>query len=421
MKFIDLFAGLGGFHLAATKLGGECVFASEIKSDLRKLYTQNFGVETHGDIREVSISDVPAHDLLCAGFPCQPFSKAGDQMGWDDQRRGTVFWNIIEILRARKPGIVLLENVAHFVRHDDGNTYKKVEEALHDAGYHVDYRQYSPHHFGVPQIRERFYMIGSRKPLNNFKWPDPETTAENLSIRSILDVNPPDAKPLSESVLKCLEVWQEFLSIIPATSKLPSFPIWGMEFGATYPYDKDSLSRVPLDLLRNSKGAFGKRLRGLARKEIYELVPSHARGPKGTFPRWKQTFIRQNREFYEEHKLLLKDWLPKIKAFPSSWQKFEWNCQGGARSIWDYVIQFRASGVRLKRPNTAPSLVAMTATQVPIIGWEKRYMTPRECARLQSMEGLKELPKGEAAASAFGNAVNVTVVTKILEQLIRQL
>ncbi len=108
-----------------------------------------------------------------------------------------------------------------------------------------------------------------------------------------------------------------------------------------------------------------------------------------------------------------------IQDFPSSLQKFEWNCKGEVRDIWKYVIQFRASGVRVKRPTTAPSLVAMTTTQVPIIGWERRYMTPRECSRLQSMEALKHLPQAETSVcKALGNAVNVKVVKAVAKALI---
>jgi DNA (cytosine-5)-methyltransferase 1 len=418
-RFVDLFAGLGGFHLAAEHLGGECVFASEIDEGLREVYQSNFGIEVRGDIRDIKPTQVPSHDLLCAGFPCQPFSKAGDQMGWNDAVRGTVFWNIVEILRLRRPRLVILENVAHFVRHDSGNTYQKVKQALESLGYAVDCRQFSPHQFGVPQIRERIYMVGSRGSLAGFEWPKPETTTADVSIRTMLDINPSEAGKLSRQVIQCLEVWQEFLELFPKKTKLPSFPIWGMEFKATYPYDRDSLSRVPLGELQQTRGCFGKSLKGLTREEIYKLVPSHARGAHGVFPHWKKLFIRQNREFYLEHKKRIDPWLPQIQVFPPSLQKLEWNCQGEERDIWQYVLQFRASGVRIKRANTSPSLVAMTTTQVPIIGWERRYMTARECAKLQSMGKLVYLPKGIPAMKALGNAVNVTVVEKILGKLLR--
>lgn len=412
-RFVDLFAGLGGFHLAAQQLGGLCVFACEIDSDLRKVYTQNYKIIPEGDIRSVTPQSVPQHDLLCAGFPCQPFSKAGSQMGWGDAARGTVFWNIVEILRIRKPKIVLLENVPHFIKHDSGNTYEKVRMALEGLGYHVDFKHFSPHQFGVPQIRERVYMVGSLEKHDPFPWPKPQPT-EKQSIRDILDEQPRQVVKLKPQVIACIDAWKVFLELFGPTVKMPSFPIWAMEFGATYPYRYDSLSRVSLEELQNSTGSLGIPLAGLTRDEIYSLVPSHARGVRGVFPKWKQDFIRQNREFYANHRSLIDEWLPQIIDFPPSLQKFEWNCQGEARDPWQYVLQFRASGLRVKRATTSPSLVAMTTTQVPIIGWERRYMSVHECARLQSMSELRHLPSGIAAMRALGNAVNVTVVKAIL-------
>jgi DNA (cytosine-5)-methyltransferase 1 len=191
-----------------------------------------------------------------------------------------------------------------------------------------------------------------------------------------------------------------------------------MEFGATYPYEYDSLHKIAVSKLREYKGSFGEQLNYHYRKDILDLVPSHARSTQKTFPGWKQSFIRQNREFYSKNRKWLDKWIPKIRQFPSSLQKLEWNCKGEERNIWNKVIQIRASGVRVKRPTTSPSIVAMTSTQVPIIGWEKRYMTVRELARLQSLDSLKKLPKGGLAIEAFGNAVNSSVVKLILKNLI---
>jgi DNA (cytosine-5)-methyltransferase 1 len=121
---------------------------------------------------------------------------------------------------------------------------------------------------------------------------------------------------------------------------------------------------------------------------------------------------------FRNHRKALGPWIGRIQRFPPSLQKLEWHCHGEKRNIWDYIIQFRASGVRVKRPTTSPSLVAMTTTQVPIIGWEKRYMTAKECARLQSMEDLPTLPDGNAAFKALGNAVNVKVARSVIANLI---
>jgi len=167
--FIDLFAGLGGFHLAASRLGGRCVFASEINPALRTTYERNFGLKPAGDIRLVEAAAIPAHDLLCAGFPCQPFSKAGAQGGLEDGDRGQVFFEVLRLIDTHHPNFVLFENVANFVRHDKGNTYQRIRGELDARGYTVDYRQYSPHQFGIPQIRERIYMAGSRHGLKGFQ------------------------------------------------------------------------------------------------------------------------------------------------------------------------------------------------------------------------------------------------------------
>ena len=418
MRFIDLFAGLGGFHLAAEQLGGECVFASEINPVLQTTYQSNFGVKPFGDIKNADSKNIPEHDLLCAGFPCQPFSKAGEQMGWKDAVRGTVFFKIVEILQKRRPKFVILENVAHFVKHDEGNTYARVKESLESLGYEVQHAQLSPHKFGVPQIRERMYMIGSLSGLDGFEWPSTQTVETELSVRDILDKNPSNAVKLTDQVVDCLKVWQEFIQKYPKGESLPSFPIWSMEFKASYPYKQDSLYDVELAKLRKSKGAFGTTLNTRFRKDLLKRVPSYARSSEVAFPKWKKRFIQQNRALYRKNEHWINPWLKNIKQFPPSLQKFEWNCKGEERDIWKYIIQFRASGVRVKRPTTSPSLVAMTTTQVPIIAWEKRYMTVRECARLQSMEGLKHFPEGTAAMAALGNAVNVKVVNLILKNLL---
>jgi DNA (cytosine-5)-methyltransferase 1 len=288
---------------------------------------------------------------------------------------------------------------------------------LSKLGYDIRHRVLSPHEFDVPQIRERLFIIGSRHGLGAFAWPI--ATKRPLTIDSVLDSRPPEAKALSIQAENCLQVWQEFLDRSPRNIELPSFPVWSMEFGADYPFEDCTPYQLGTRSLIKYKGSHGVPLRGLPPALRMDALPSYARSASGRFPSWKVQFIRQNRKFFSDNKRWIKPWIKKILEFPPSLQKFEWNCKGEVRDIWRYVLQFRASGVRVKRKTTAPSLVAMTTTQVPIIAWEHRYMTPRECARLQSLDRLRLLPVSATGAyRALGNAVNAKIVGLIGERLL---
>ena len=146
MKFIDLFAGLGGFHVALSSLGHECVFASEINQTLANKYTENFGIVVHGDIRHINVKDIPEHDILCAGFPCQPFSQAGKQRGLKDRKNGSYFINdVARILEYHRPRYFILENVPHLKKHDRENTWNAILNKLRLLDYDVKETILSPH------------------------------------------------------------------------------------------------------------------------------------------------------------------------------------------------------------------------------------------------------------------------------------
>lgn len=418
MRFIDLFAGLGGFHIALQNLGHECVFASEQDIELSNIYELNFGLKPAGDIRDISAQQIPQHDILCAGFPCQPFSKAGGQLGTDCPQWGDLFHDhVLRIIREKLPQFLLLENVANLARHNRGRTWELMAAKLREHKYDVDSKILSPHQFGIPQIRERMFIVGRRGGLENFRWPTKSNNSP--SICSVLDNKPKCAKPISQQVENCLNVWQDFLNRSPKNEGLPSFPIWTMEFGANYPFKEVTPFVLGADNLRKYRGSYGVELAKVSSEEILNYLPSYARTKEEIFPRWKIRFIQQNRDFFYKNREWIEPWLPQILQFPSSLQKFEWNCKGEVRDIWRYIIQFRASGVRVKRTTTTPSLVAMTTTQVPIIASEKRYMTPRECTRLQNMDSLKHLPSSNSKVyKALGNAVNAKIVELIAASLL---
>lgn len=424
MKFIDLFAGLGGFHKALYELGHECVYANEINLVLQDLYEQNWGIRPTGDIRRIvkeDIDSIPPHDILCAGFPCQPFSKAGKQLGRNDKERGTLFDEIVKILDYRKPEYFILENVPFIAKHDNEETWKYMKVELETLGYEVGHTNYSPHEFGVPQHRLRIFIVGSRTGLDHFDFSligNQKSKLEDINL--FIEENPKTFKVLSKENQKVLSLWQEFIKSVPKDTKIPGFPIWGMEFGATYPYKWPYPYRMSAKRLSEFKGNFGVSLEGMTKQEQFTNLPSYARVDR-KFPDWKIRWIEDNRQFYQDNKRHIKKVADKIAQLPhQSWQKLEWNVGDSKRNISKYILQFRASGIRVKSTNFFPSLVC-TSTQIPIIGWKSRYITKEEGLKLQSMSGLKHLPSHDNAAfKALGNAVNAKIVRLIAEQLITQ-
>lgn len=185
LKYIDLFAGIGGFRIALQQFNTACVFSSEWDKYAALMYKENFGETPAGDITKIEPKDIPAHDLICGGFPCQPFSVSGKQKGFEDTR-GTLFFDIARIADYHKPKMLFLENVANLNNHSDGETIATMKRVLEDLGYDVNLQVLNASDYGVPQSRKRLYFVCFRKDLNvsGFSFPAPLNT--DIVLQDIL-------------------------------------------------------------------------------------------------------------------------------------------------------------------------------------------------------------------------------------------
>jgi len=166
-KFIDLFAGIGGFRIGFEEAGFKCVFTSEINPHCQQVYETNFGEKPFGDITKINPADIPDFDILLGGFPCQPFSISGKKMGFEDTR-GTLFFDICQIIDSKQPKVVVLENVKHLIHHDKGRTFTVIIKDLMDLGYNVAHKILNAKDFGLPQNRERIFIIATKNHYFDF-------------------------------------------------------------------------------------------------------------------------------------------------------------------------------------------------------------------------------------------------------------
>ena len=409
-KFVDLFAGIGGFHAAMGAMGGECVYASEWDKDAARIYERNWGLKPKGDLTleaNDEVMNVPDHDVLLGGFPCQPFSKSGKQMGMDETR-GTLFWNIAKIIEIRKPTLVLLENVRNLAGPRHLHEWDVIIKTLRQLGYRVSEKPLivspqtiHPDFGGRPQVRERVFISATRIPIGAQKTLDVEVP--NLSpvkqgwdpqiwdlVKDLpldkLSTTQKKEVSLSEDEIKWIEAWNEFVEIYKTkfpNQNPPGFPIWADSW-------------VHIDDLKI---------------------------PRGT-PAWKMNFLEKNAELYTILKKELDKWKKKwgnLDSFPPSRRKLEWQAQD-AINLWDTVMHFRPSGIRAKKATYLPALVAITQTS--IIGRQKRRITVREAARLQGFPEWFDFldQKPSQSYKQLGNAVNVGAVFNVMRaQVIRDL
>jgi DNA (cytosine-5)-methyltransferase 1 len=404
--YIDLFAGIGGFHAALSGLGGKCVYASEIDQKAASIYELNWGINPLGDITDDANDEqvvVGDHDVLVAGFPCQPFSKSGAQRGMDETR-GTLFWNILKIVEARRPAFILLENVRNLAGPRHSHEWQVIIETLREAGYRVCETPavFSPHLLpldrgGRPQVRERVFITAVRVDGDHSLDADETPFAHQpvdgwdpqhwfLKTDLPLDEQSEDVSTrLTKVELHWIEAWNEFVELMweeREGRRLPGFPLWGDAW-------------VDVKDLEIASGT----------------------------PAWKADFLRKNAEFYTEHKKTINKWARKwgfyTDRFPASRRKFEWQAQD-APNLWSTVMHFRPSGIRAKRPTYLPALVAITQTS--IIGSERRRLSTREAARLQGLPEWFTFGDQDAPSTyrQLGNGVSVGVVWYVMKRAVMQ-
>lgn len=409
-KYVDLFAGIGGFHAALSALGGECVMASEIDSNAASVYRSNWGITPKGDITLLAndeVVEVPDHDVLVGGFPCQPFSKSGLQRGMDEAR-GTLFWNIAKIIEVKRPKIVLLENVRNLTGPRHKHEWDVIIRTLRENGYKVSEKPFivSPHRIrpdfgGRPQVRERVLIAATRisdesvlglgdPELPDLNWATADWSPLDWDLASHLpletDITKSDMEKvrLSEDEVTWIDAWAEFVELIKkdkANGPMPGFPIW--------------VDAWPVN------------------KRLARAVDT---------PNWKHDFLDKNENFYKAHKAVLDSWLAKygsLQDFPPSRRKFEWQAQD-AKTLWECIMHFRPSGIRAKKHTYVPALVAITQTS--IVGKSKRYkrrLSVREAARLQGFPDWFEFfgQKDSASYKQLGNAVNIGVIYQVVKAL----
>lgn len=210
VKFIDLFCGIGGFHLALDSFGAKCVFSSDIDERARNVYERNFGIAPSGDITRIGVDEIPKHEILCAGFPCQPFSISGKQSGFKDPR-GKLFFQIIRIAHSKQPKVILLENVKNLENHNAGKTINKMKRELRRIGYEPYLQVLNASDFSIPQARKRLYIVAIRNDLNYKEFIFPKGNQEIISLESVLCSGDEYKEEIENSIVKRDAIYNEII------------------------------------------------------------------------------------------------------------------------------------------------------------------------------------------------------------------
>lgn len=403
-NFIDLFAGIGGFHYALSNLGHKCVFASEKDKYARIAYEANHKIEPAGDITQINIKDIPPFDVLCGGFPCQPFSLAGRKKGFTDTR-GNLFFNICDIVEHHKPKFIILENVRNLVYINNGDNWRVIYNKITELGYNT-YKEplvLNTLDFGVPQSRERVIILCKRKDLGHLpEKPVIPTINNNLNLESIIEEKTDPKYNISAKLKQTENVWNNFIQILYNNKiEMPKFPIW------TDWWDSDG-NNTSVTKKDNSKtDDINKKNIAKKQKDFYKK-----------YSNW----IDKNRDFYKKYFDILNLWLTQSRKNYPLWEgavrKLEWQAGDKLLNMNEVLWSPRGSGVRIKKLDYSPTLVAM-ASMIPIYGPKSRHLTPRECARLQSFPDNFIIDGNDKEAyKQFGNAVNVKMIERVARFLL---
>ena len=380
LTFIDLFSGIGGFHQALSKLGCKCTLACDIDKNCRKIYKKNYGMGVLKDVKLINPEEIGDIDIICGGFPCQAFSNAGKKKTFSDDR-GLLFDEIIRIAKNKKPKFMFLENVKHILKVGNCEVIEYIKDTISKCGYHLQIIKMSPHEYGIPQERQRIYFVCVRNDIYNQKEIElpPKIENETIELDKFLDKKEDINEKyfIKGDVLECLNAWDEMIKEFDVDEKISPTIMINEHYNNHTEEDFDNYAQWRKDYITKNKPLINKY--------------------KGKWDAW-----------YEKHKDILK----KREIYG----KLEWQV-GKIKSndsIFNYFIQIRQSGIRVKKAKYFPTLVAIS--QIPIYGKEKRYITPRECARLQSFpEDFIISEEDKDAYKQFGNAVNVENVRTVIK------
>ncbi len=404
ITYIDLFCGIGGFHQGMDRVANErnfhaeCIFAADNNKAVSNIYKLNYGIDCLYDLKSNQTHKIIDERIgnkklmfLFGGFPCQPFSKAGLQEGFNNQMKGTLFFEIKKIIHRHKPIFVLLENVRNLKGHDNGNTWNLIKKSLEYEGYFVDDVILSPNNIkSIPALRERFFILAYNRDIIKIDENKMQIKKKYKTINTSIYPNglkerglnkkyfiPGSDSDLEDFNIRTIEMWNDLHRMLKMNGKKLISPLWPHYFSKNI-----DLSDVP---------------------------------------EWKIKIINRNQQFYSECKDIYDKWYKKHqKHFESlclSDRKFEWNVGDDIDDIWEGLIQFRPSGVRVKRPDYIPTLV--TLNQTPIIGTEKRYLRYEEMAKLYGFKGLKFGDQSPSESrKQLGNTVSVDVIEYLINHML---